>query len=288
MPALNGLLERIRAKAYGRRQPLVLINGLAEQAESWYKNKRFWSRYFEVHTPNFLVYDGEAIHKRIDEKQPVSVDYLVEQLHSYLFNFAQTAPYYLVASSLGGKIAVEFAARYPQMISRMVLICPSGMGDKEQLPIMEGVRREDWNSVVRSVFHRRRFVDREVVRYYKAAVKNRRWKRGLLRTVNDTKEHSVRSLMSKLTVPTLLITALNDKICDPKTAAEAAAEMPAGVGHYLAIPKCGHAPQIERSRKINRLVLSFLTDPSPTAHPSWARKFLVKPTRRESSPARPT
>ncbi len=280
MPALNGLFERIRPKAYGRRQPLVLVNGLAEQAESWFRNRRFWGRYFDVHLPNFLVYDGDAIHKRIDDKKEVSVDYLVEQLHGYLFNYAQTPPYHLVASSLGGKIVVEFAHRYPEMVNRMVLLCPSGMGDKESLPIMEGVRKEDWNSVVRSVFHRRRYVDRDMVRYYKAAVKNRRWKRGMLRTVNDTKEHSVRQLMSQLKVPTLLITAENDRICCPKTAEEAAAEMPEGIGHFLSIPKCGHAPQIERSRKVNRLVLSFLTDPNPTAHPSWTRQFLVKPTRR--------
>ncbi len=280
MPALNGLFERIRPKAYGRRQPLVLINGLAEQAESWFRNRRFWARYFDVHLPNFLVYDGDAIHKRIDDKQPVSVDYLVEQLHGYLFNFAQTPPYHLVASSLGGKIVVEFANRYPEMVNRVVLLCPSGMGDKESLPIMEGVRKEDWNSVVRSVFHRRRYVDRDMVRYYKAAVKNRRWKRGMLRTVNDTKEHSVRHLMPQLKVPTLLVTAENDRICCPRTAEEAAAEMPEGIGHFLSIPKCGHAPQIERYRKVNRLVLSFLTDPNPTAHPSWTRQFLVKPTRR--------
>jgi pimeloyl-ACP methyl ester carboxylesterase len=280
MPALNGLFERIRPKAYGRRQPLVLINGLAEQAESWYRNRRFWARYFDIHLPNFLVYDGDAIHSRIDEKKPISVDYLVEQLHQYLFHFAQTPPYHIVSSSLGGKIAVEFAARYPEMVNRMVLICPSGMGDKESLPIMEGVRKEDWNSVVRSVFHRRRYVDREMVRYYKAAVKNRRWKRGMLRTVNDTKEHTVRPRMAELKVPTLLVTAEFDRICCPKTAEEAAHDMPEGIGHFLSIPKCGHAPQIERSRKVNRLVLSFLTDPNPTAHPSWTRQFLVKPTRR--------
>lgn len=280
MPALNGLLDRIRPKAYGRKQPLVLLNGLAEQAESWYRNRRFWGRYFDLHLPNFLVYDGEAIHKRMDEKKEISVDYLVEQLHTYLFHFAQTPPYHIVASSLGGKVAVEFAARYPEMVKRMVLICPSGMGDKESLPIMDGVRREDWNSVVRSVFHRRRFVDREMVRYYKLAVKNRRWKRGMLRTVNDTKEHSVRPLMAQLKVPTLLISADNDRICCPKTAAEAAHDMPEGIGHFLSLPKCGHAPQIEKSRKVNRLVLSFLTDPNPTAHPSWTRQFLVKPTRR--------
>jgi pimeloyl-ACP methyl ester carboxylesterase len=280
MPAWNGLFERIRPKAYARRQPMILVNGLAEQAESWYKNRRFWSRYFDVHTPNFLVYDGEAIHSRIEQKKPVDINYFVEQLHTYLFNYVQAPPYNLVASSLGGKIVIEFAARYPKMVNRMVLLCPSGMGDTEKLPVVEGGRKGDWNSVVKSVFYRRRFVDREMVRYYKAAVENQRWKRGLMRTVNATKEHSVRPLMKQLTVPTLLVTGLNDQICDPHTAALAAAEIPAPYGHFLALPKCGHAPQIEKTRKINRLVLSFLTDDVPTAHPSWTKQYLVKPTRR--------
>jgi pimeloyl-ACP methyl ester carboxylesterase len=280
MAAWNGLLERLRPKSYGRRDPLVLINGLAEQAESWFKNRRFWARYFDIHMPNFLVYDGDAIQARIENREAISVEFLVQQLHDYLYRFAQTPPYHIVSSSLGGKVAVEFAHRYPQMVKRLVLICPSGMGDKEQLPIMEGVRREDWNSVVRSVFHRRRFVDREIVRYYKAAVKNRKWKRGLLRTVNDTKEHSVRGLMSQLTIPTLLVTAENDKICNPQTALEAGAEMPQELGHTLLLPKCGHAPQIEKARKINRLVLSFLTSPNPSAHPKLTTRYLVKPTRR--------
>ena len=47
--------------------------------------------------------------------------------------------------------AVEFAVRYPELTNRVVLICPSGMGDQEQLPIMEGVMRNDMYSVVRSV-----------------------------------------------------------------------------------------------------------------------------------------
>jgi pimeloyl-ACP methyl ester carboxylesterase len=280
MPAWNGLFERIRPKAYGRRQPLILVNGLAEQAESWYKNRRFWSRYFDVHTPNFLVYDGEAIHTRIEQKLPVDINYFVDQLHTYLFNYVQSAPYNLVASSLGGKIVVEFAARYPKMVNRIVLLCPSGMGDVERLPVVEGVRKGDWNSVVKSVFYRRRFVDREMVRYYKAAVENSRWKRGLMRTVNATKDHSVRPKMKHLGVPTLLVTGLNDQICDPKTAEAAAADIPAPFGHFLALPKCGHAPQIEKARKINRLVLSFLTDETPTAYPSWTKQYLVKPTRR--------
>src|SRR6478672_3360012 len=136
---LNGLFDRLRPPLYGRRQPLVLINGLAEQSESWYRNRRYWGRHFEVLTPNILVYEGEALHKRIAAREPVTVDYLVRQLHTYLDQFVQTPPYHLVSSSLGGKVAVEFAVRYPELVGRVVLLCPSGMGDKEQLPIIEGM-----------------------------------------------------------------------------------------------------------------------------------------------------
>jgi len=137
------LLRRLRPSKYGRRPTLVLINGLAEQAESWYRNHRYWRRYFDVQMPNLLVYDGAVIHDRIRSGAPITVDYLVEQLHTYLTKFVQSPPYHLVASSLGGKITVEFAVRYPELCSRLVLLCPSGMGDNERLPIVQGVRRND-------------------------------------------------------------------------------------------------------------------------------------------------
>lgn len=269
MPSLNGFLDRLRPKAYGRRPPLVLINGLAEQAESWYKNRKVWGRYFEVYAPNVLAYDGDALHARIEAKQPITVDYLVEQLHRFVTEFVQRPPYHLVASSLGGKVAVEFAVRYPELVNRIVLLCPSGMGDKEQLPIIEGVRRGDWNAVVRSVFFRRRHVDRGIVEYYKEAIENRRWKKGLLRAVNGTLEHTVRGRLKEVQAPTLVITGMKDRICDPHTAELASKELPHGF--FRAIPKCGHAPQIEKFRLVNRLVAHFLSAAEPSAKPGWTQ-----------------
>ena len=277
MAPWNGLIDRLRPRSYGRRPRLVLINGLAEQHESWFRNRRYWSRYFELHAPNILVYEGEALHRRIEAKEPISVNYLTNELFTYVDRFVQSPPYHLVASSLGGKVAVEFAARYPDLIGRVVLLCPSGMGDNEQLPIMEGVVKKDMRSVVRSVFHRPRFVDPDIVRYYKNAIENRRWKKGLLRTVNGTLEHSVRSRLRDLRAQTLLVTGQFDKICDPRTAQEAAKELPNG--HFLSIPNCGHAPQIEKHWLINRLVVHFLTAAKPTAHPRWTQLLLAKPTR---------
>lgn len=277
MPNLFAIPERIRPKAYGRRPPLILLNGLAEQPESWFKNRRYWSRFFDVHAPNILVYEGGALHRRLAEGQPITVDYLVQQLHLYLTQFVQQSSYHLVASSLGGKVAVEFAAAYPELVRRMVLLCPSGMGDKEQLPVMEGIRRSDWNAVVRSVFHKPRHVDRDIVRYYKTSMQNRRWKTGLLRTIRGTLEHTVRDRLKTLHCPTLIVTGTKDRICDPKVAAQAAADLPQGF--FREIPRCGHAPQIENYWLVNRLVVHFLGAKTPSAHPRWTELLLAKPAR---------
>jgi pimeloyl-ACP methyl ester carboxylesterase len=279
MPSpLNGLLARLRPKHYGRRPPLVLINGLAEQAESWYSNRKFWARYFEVLVPNILAYEGEALHQRIRSKEPITVDYLVEQLHTYLTQFVQTPPYHIVSSSLGGKVAVEFAVKYPALVNRVVLLCPSGMGDTEQLPIMEGIGGRGANAMVKSVFYSPwKNVDPEVLEYYKGRFDSKRWKLGFIKTVRGTLEHTVRDKLKEMQCPTLVVTGEEDKVCCPRTAGEAARELPHGM--FLALPKCGHAPQIEKAWKINRVVVHFLSTPDPTTAPTWPRLFLTKPPR---------
>jgi pimeloyl-ACP methyl ester carboxylesterase len=256
-------LARWQSNAYVRRPPLVLLNGLAEQAESWFRNLPFWRRHFEVYAPNLLVYDGPALHQRIDDGLPISIDYLVEQLHHYLESFVQTPPYHLVAASLGGKVAVEYAARYPDRIARLVLLCPSGMGDEERLPIVDGVRRNDPRSIVESVFYDPDRVDPRLLLYYRRQFANRRWRLGLLRTVRGTMDHCVRDRLAELPQPTLVVSGRNDRLVDPRTAATAAKMLPRG--QFLCMPQCGHAPQMERPWLTNRVVLHFLTSSLPHA-----------------------
>ena len=244
--------------SYARRQPLILINGLAEQAESWYANVDAWRQHFDVHTPNLLAYEGAALHRRIEEKKQIDVDFLVEQLRLYLDEFVQTPPYHLVANSLGGKIAVEFSARYPDQVARLVLLCPSGLSNEERLPIVEGVRRNDLKSVIDSVFHNARHADNRLLNYYQRQFSNRRWRAGLMRTIRGTMDHRVRDKLTQVTQPTLLVVGREDRIVDPPQVIEAAGLLPHG--RLLVLQHCGHAPQIERSREINRLVVNFLTE----------------------------
>ncbi|MBY0524320.1 MAG: alpha/beta hydrolase [Gemmataceae bacterium] len=274
--AIRAWLDGLRPNAYRRHSPVVLLNGLAEQAESWFRNHRFWRRYFDVYMPNLLVYEGAALHRRIDEGIPISIDYLVEQLHTYLEEFVQTPPYHLVAASLGGKVAVAYAVRYPQNVSRMVLLCPSGMGDEEQLPIVEGVRRSDMQALVDSVFYNKRNVEPGLVDYYRSQFRNRRWRSGLMRTIRGTMEYCVRDQLAQVQAPTLLVAGSHDRIVDPNHAREAARALPNG--QFLMLPSCGHAPQMERAWTTNRVVLQFLTHPQPTPRAGLSRFLLAKPS----------
>jgi 2-hydroxy-6-oxonona-2,4-dienedioate hydrolase len=267
--------QRFGRNGYARRQSVILINGLAEQAESWFRNHQFWRRYFDVHLPNILAYDGPALHRRIDSGEPVSVDYLVEQLHQYLESFAQTPPYHFVAASLGGKVAVEYAARYPENVSRLVLLCPSGMGDEERLPIVEGVRRSDLRALVDSVFYDARRLDIRLLDYYRRQFANKRWRMGMLRTIRGTMEHCVRERLKDVPQPTLLVAGGQDRIVDPREAAEAARSLPRG--QFISIPQCGHAPQMEKPWLINRLVLHFLTSEHPSPRPRLSQLVLARP-----------
>ncbi len=246
---------------YRRRPPLILINGLAEQAESWFCNADYWRRHFDVYMPNLLTYDGTELHRRIEDRLPISIDYLVEQLRVFLDQFVQAPPYHLAANSLGGKIAVEYAARYPDQVARLVLLCPSGLSDEERLPVVEGVRRNDLRALVDSVFLDPRHVGEGLVHYYERQFANRRWRSGLLRTIQGTKDCRVGHLLPRVTQPTLLVVGDADRIVDPRQTAAAAGRLPRG--RLCILHRCGHAPQIEQAGVVNRLLVDFLTAPLP-------------------------
>ena len=126
-----------------------------------------------------------------------------------------------------------------------------------------------------SVFYDPRRVDIKLLTYYQKQFANRRWRSGLLRTIRGTMEHVVRDRLAELPHPTLLVSGRDDRIVDSSAAAEAANRMPQG--HYLSIPQCGHAPQMEKPWLINRLVAHFLTSTRPSTRPKLAQLLLAKP-----------
>jgi pimeloyl-ACP methyl ester carboxylesterase len=239
--------------------PLVLVNGLAEQPQSWFANVRHLSRRFEVERPDVLVYDGDPLHRRIDAGLEITVDYLSERLGTCLDRGAHRPPYHLVASSLGCQVAVTFAVAHPEKVARLVLLCPSGFHGDEDLPVVAGVRRNRYDALVGSVFHDERHVDGRLIAAFEEKFRDRRWKKGVLRTLRGTVGHSVAPLLRRVSAPTLVVWGAEDRIlADVPGSIRAAAGIPDV--RQVVIPGCGHAPQIEKAWLVNRLIVGHLTD----------------------------
>jgi abhydrolase domain-containing protein 6 len=279
-PRVRNLFDLNRLKAYKRPSPLILVNGLAEQSESWFANRRQLARHFDVKVPEILVYDGDSLHRHIDAGGEVTVDYLADRLATYLDEFVQRPPYHLVGSSLGGQICLTLAARHPHLVSKLVLIAPSGLHGDENLPVVEGVRRSDYDSLVGSVFHRRNhFATESLVVAIEQKFQSRKWKKGVLRTLRGTVGHSVSDLLERVPHPTLVIWGSDDRIIsDVAGSMKAAGRLIKG--RQVVIPKCGHAPQIEKSRLVNTLVTRFLRDRLKSVPPMLdPARFLTKEAR---------
>jgi len=276
-PSVRKLFDLHRLQEYRRPAPLIMVNGLAEQSESWFANRRFWSRHFDVKEPEILLYDGESLHRRIEADGAISVDYLTDRLTVYLDEFVQRPPYNLVGSSLGGQIILTYATRHPDKVARLALLCPSGFYGDENLPMMDGVRRSQYDSLVKSVFYRSHFASDALVDVIARKFQDRRWKKGVVRTLRGTVGHSVAPLLQQVSHPTLVIWGANDRVISDVAGSVRSADQILRV-RQVVIPKCGHAPQIEKSRLVNQLVYRFFRDKLKAIPPALDhRRFLRKP-----------
>jgi pimeloyl-ACP methyl ester carboxylesterase len=279
-PSVRKLSDLLRLHAYKRPAPLVLVNGLAEQSESWFANRTFWSRHFDVKVPELLVYDGPSLHRRIDAGGDITVDYLADRLAEYLDEYVQRPPYNFVGSSLGGQVILTYATRCPDKVERIVLLCPSGFYGDENLPMMEGVKRSQYDTLVKSVFHRPHFACDDLVEVIARKFQDRQWKKGVLRTLRGTVGHSVAPLLPVVTQPVLVIWGANDRVISDVAGSVRAANQ-LRRGRQVVIPRCGHAPQIEKARLVNQLVFHFLRDKLKNVPPALdPRRFLAKQEQR--------
>jgi abhydrolase domain-containing protein 6 len=276
-------------RTYRRATPLILVNGLAEQPESWFANRRHWARHFDVKVPEILVYDGDVLHRRIDEGGDITVDYLTDRLAVYLDEYVQRPPYHLVGSSLGGQIILNYAVRHAKNVAKIVLLCPSGFHGDENLPVVDGVRRSDYESLVGSVFHRSHFATPSLVAAIERKFQDRRWKKGVLRTLRGTVGHSVAPLLSQVPHPTLVIWGDDDRVISDVAGSIRAADQILK-GRQVVIPRCGHAPQIEKARLVNQLVTQFLRDKlkaiPPTLDPARFLERVEKQRKADAPSAR--
>ena len=193
-------LDRLKTQTYGRRHPLILINGLAEQAESWYPQPSpTGGGTFDVHMPNILVYEGAALHRRIDGRRRRSRSITSSNNCTSISNRScrrRPITWSPAAWAARSPSSTPSATRKTSR-ARTALSLGHGRrgtpaGRRGRAP--QRSARTDRQRLLRCPDGRRP----AALIYYRDQFANRRWRSGLLRTIRGTMDHCVRDRLARV------------------------------------------------------------------------------------------
>ncbi len=263
---------RLRVAEAGSGSPLILVHGMFADYSTWDQVVEQLSDDFRIAAPDLPGFGAS-------EKPPSSrFEYgingfanAIADLYAGL-GLGRAA---LVGHGLGGAAAIAVAARYPELVSRLVLVdsvCydvqPDVLRRVALAPLVGGfVFKQLWGrATFRSYFKGRALgkgthSPERIDRYYEAF--NSPAARGsALATLRNTKDtRSVVADTSRIQAPTLVIWGRHDRI------------YPAGFGQRLAreirgagfeLIDSGHSPQEEQPRQFSQVLRRFLLNERPS------------------------
>lgn len=198
------------------------------------------------------------------------IDLFVRQLGDLLDALRFTRPVSLVGLSTGGPITAAFTARFPERVSKLVLIDPVGAKPLPFAPILKVAAMptigEFLLNLVRSTgisMKLTSFINRELVEEFRARyivqMQYKGFRRALLSTIRNEMLDPVLDIyerIDKMDKPVLLFWGRNDPTVPFKHSNILRTAMPHMEFH--AIENCGHIPHHEKPDEVNPILLEFL------------------------------
>ena len=240
---------------------LVLLHGWGFTAAVWDALRPHLAQHFNVTALNLPGYADAAP---------------IEQMHDLVAladDVVQRAPLHAtwLGWSLGGMVALQAAAMFPQRVQQLVLV-GSTPRFVEEGDWLDAVRKSVLHNFAQELVHARdsvigRFLSlqflgvpggREQARTILAA-QAQDPEPGVLEGGLSILEHAdLRPLLPRIHQPTLWLTGEKDRLTPPQAAAHAAASMPNAIAE--AWPAAGHAPFLVEPASLARRVYDFVLD----------------------------
>ena len=252
----------------GEGEPVVFIHGSGPGASGHSNFKQnhpvFAEAGYRSIVPDLPGYGAS------DKPETVySLDFFVTAL-SGLLDALDIQRCVLVGNSLGGAIALQLALNEPQRVSRLVLMAPGGLLEKEQYyQQMEGIQKMGAafaNGELNDAVGMRRLlalqlfdpalITDETVNERVAVVQQQpRCVLGSMQVPNLT------GRLAELACPILGFWGMNDKFC-PVSGAQTMMERCRDI-RFVLLSECGHWVMVEHRELFNRTCLDFLAEGRP-------------------------
>lgn len=242
-----------------RGTPLLLLHGLGGSIESWTNNISFLSTKFRVialDLPGFGMSDKPKI--------DYSINFYVSFLEKFIKRI-KLSHFFIIGSSLGGHIAVEFTLRNRKNVDKLILISPAGSlpktfkGTKElkkYIRIVNAKSSKDVNEILTSI-------DNSMVsRSYADAIYKRLSLPGAKEAFISALKGSAmapryNNKLEKIDIDMLLIWGKEDRMIPLRFIRPF---LEHGKSRIIVLEKCGHRPHVENPKLFNKVVKDFLLE----------------------------
>ncbi len=231
------------------RHTFVLIHGYAGYARQWQYQLREFSGYNRV-----IAFDQRGHGQSDKPDSSYSMDEVTEDIAVALDALNVDGQVVLVGHSFGGAVVTEFATRYPERVSHLILIATSGEFRLNALYRLLLRMPVTFHRVIAPLF-----AAVPILRKWLGAppVVLKRWNDNNLARWNGW------SLFRDLRVPTLVIRGHRDRLFSQTFFEEVARTIP--TAEEINVGASGHMVQLERRDAVNRAIGRFLE----TSASSW-------------------
>lgn len=257
---VNGI--EIYYEAHGEGDPLVLIMGLRRNVEWWYRQIPTLSKHFEV-----LVFDNRGAGRTDKPKMDYSIRLFADDTAG-LMEALGIREANILGVSMGGYIAQELALNYQNRVKRLVLGCTGAGGERAVLAsperlvkftANEGLTPEEILKKDMDIYFSDEYIKRNQekieefveisLRYYQPPDAFERQFAACLR-------HDTSNRLSRIDVPTLILSGDDDPLVPPENSKILNALIPRS--ELAFFPGKRHCFFIEEADRFNQMVTAFL------------------------------
>ncbi|MES3024830.1 MAG: alpha/beta fold hydrolase [Pseudomonadota bacterium] len=256
----------------GKGEALMLIHGFAGDKDNFTRIARFLTPHHRVLIPDLPGF-GDAT-RDIDANYFMSDQ--VGRLHAFLTQLG-VKRVHLGGNSMGGFIAAQFAATYPEMVGSVWLIDAAGTEAAHDTPLLRHYEKTGempllvkdepaFDALMAATMHKvpyfPRFVRRVLAR---RAIRDFALHTRILQQLTSSTVLEVQ--FARLATPALIVWGAQDRILSPKGAGALALLFPNSKVHI--IEGLGHLPMLEAPKSVAQEYLAFRRT-LPTAVPAAA------------------
>jgi long-chain acyl-CoA synthetase len=242
----DSFLSVVDIKPQGAQHTIVFVHGYAGVAETWEYQINHFMRFARVVAPDLRGHgQSDAPMTRY------TMEELVSDIEAVAEHLELTEKFNLIGHSFGGSICVEYAAKHPERVDKLVLITTAG---EYPIPRASALLSRVPIAAFRPLWRFRPRWNAEI----------HVMKRMML---NNLRQWQGWSLMEKLKPPTLVITGERDRYF-PRSVFERVSETIPDA-EVVDIGASKHKVQLERYKAVNRALERFLFSAEEGKYLSW-------------------